>query len=447
VNAHLFESQRYMRDRLRAALRRGVVGLLDVGSSKIACLVLRADPELLDAARPPGSGTGPQGGYGTVRVIGFASVQSRGVARGEITQMDEAERGIRTALSKAQARAGERVDQVIVAMSGGGPRSYGVSGLAPVRNGEVTEQDVAEALAACEMPPFGPGRDVVHAQPVNFTLDHRTGLADPRGQVGSRLAVDLHVLTVAHGVVRNLAGALRRCDLELAGIAVAPYAAGLAALVEDELELGAACIDFGAETTSVSIFLRRQMIYADTVPFGGAHVTQDIARAFATPLDEAERIKVKHGELHATARDDREPIEMRRVGPEAEAERRTVMRADLIGVMRPRVEEILEEVRQSLDAAGFDCLPAHRAVLTGGAAQVPGLEDVAARVLGCQIRVGRPLRIQGLPQAAAMPQFSAIVGLAAHAAQPQDETWDFDLPERTGAARFRRAVRWFRENW
>ncbi|HEU0221726.1 MAG TPA: cell division protein FtsA, partial [Paracoccaceae bacterium] len=135
------------------------------------------------------------------------------------------------------------------------------------------------------------------------------------------------------------------------------------------------------------------------------------------------------------------------VGAERDPERRMVTRTELIGVIRPRVEEILEDARLSLDAAGFEYLPSQRVVLTGGGSLMPGLEDLAGRILGCQVRIGQPLRIQGLPQAAAAPQFSALVGLAAHAARPQDECWDFELPSRHGPVRLRRALRWFRENW
>lgn len=445
MTQRLFESQRYMRERLRAALRRGTVGVLDIGSSKIACLILKIDPERLEA--PPAPGRRAQAGLDAIRVAGFANTQSRGVAMGEISVMDEAERGIRTVLSKAQKYAGERVDEVIVSLSGAQPRSYGVSGEAAVAQGEVTARDIGAALARCDLPDFGQGRDVIHAQPVNFTLDHRTGLADPRGQVGARIAVDMHMLTVSHAAIRNLAHAVRRCDLDLAGVATSAYAAGLSALVEDELELGAACIDLGAETTSVSVFLRRHMIFADMLRLGGAHVTQDISHAFAAPIEDAERAKIKHGETQTTSRDDREMIELRRFGSERQFERRMITRTELIGVIRPRMEEILEEARMRLEAAGFEYLPSQRVVLTGGASQLPGLEELAQRILGRQVRTGRPLRIQGLPQAATAAQFSALVGLAAHAARPQDECWDFDAPGRHGQPRLRKALRWFRENW
>ncbi len=131
-----------------------------------------------------------------------------------------------------------------------------------------------------------------------------------------------------------------------------------------------------------------------------------------------------------------------------EHDRRTVSRAELIGIMRPRVEEILEELRMCLDAAGFEHLPSQKIVLTGGGSQVPGLDGLASRILGQQVRLGRPLRIQGLPQAATGPAFASSVGLCLFAAHPQDEWWDFEMPsEIYGARRMRRAVRWFKDNW
>lgn len=440
----LYQSQRAMRNMRRAAMQRGVIAVLDVGSSKIACLVLRFEPT--ENVREDGLGS--LAGQSQFRVIGAATTRSRGVRFGEVDAMQETERAIRTAVQAAQKMAQTRVDHVIACFSGAQPRSYGLAGEIEIMDGQVSEQDVARVLAACDVPDFGHGREVLHAHPVNFAIDHRSGLGDPRGHVGNKLAADMHLLTIDTDALQNLLYCIRRCDLEIAGLASSSYVSGLASLVEDEQELGAACIDMGGGATGLSIFIKKHMIFAESVRLGGDHVTSDISKGLQVPLATAERIKTIHGGVQATGMDDREMIEIGADCGDWEKDRRKVSRTELIGIMRPRVEEILEEVRSILDAAGFDQLPSQQIVLTGGASQIPGLDMLAARILGQNVRLGRPLRVQGLPQAATGAAFSSTVGLCLFAAHPQDEWWDFEIPtERYPARSLRRAMKWFKDNW
>ncbi|WP_095589987.1 cell division protein FtsA [Actibacterium ureilyticum] len=441
----LYQSQRAMRRIRKQAMDRGVVAVLDIGTSKVACLVLKFDgPDGFAEAE----GIGSLAGQSMFRVIGAATTRSRGVSFGEIGAMNETERAIRTAVQAAQKMANVRVDHVIACLSGAAPRSYGLDGAVELEDSTVSEHDVARVMAACDMPDIGAGREVLHAQPVNFALDHRTGLIDPRGQIGNRLAVDMHLLTVEATALQNLLYCIKRCDLELAGVASSAYVSALSALVEDEQELGAACIDLGGGATGMSIFIKKHMIYADSLRMGGDHVTQDISKGLGVSQATAERIKTFYGGVVATGMDDREMIEIGGDTGDYDHDRRQISRAELIGIMRPRVEEILEDVRARLDAAGFDHLPSQKIVLTGGGSQIPGLDGLASRILGQQVRLGRPLRVQGLPQAATGAGFASVVGMCLFAAHPQDEWWDFDIPaERYPARSLKRAVRWFKDNW
>ena len=441
----LYETQRAMRNVRQAAMQRGLIAILDVGTSKVACLVLRFDgPERFGDF----DGVGSLAGQSQFRVIGAATTRSRGVRFGEVDAMQETERAIRTAVQAAQKMANVRVDHVIACLSGARPRSYGLAGVVDLHGEEVTESDIGRVLAACDVPDIGEGREVLHAQPVNFSLDHRTGLSDPRGHIGNKLSTDLHLLSVEDTVLRNLLQCIKRCDLEVAGLASSSYVSGISSLVEDEQELGSACIDLGGGTTGISIFMKKHMIYADSVRMGGDHVTSDISMGLQVPAATAERIKTFYGGVVATGMDDREMIEINGDTGDWHHDRRTVSRAELIGIIRPRVEEILEEVRVRLDAAGFEHLPSQQIVLTGGASQLPGLDGLASRILGQQVRLGRPMRVQGLPQAATGPAFAAAVGLTLFAAHPQDEWWDFQVPAESYPARsFKRAMKWFKDNW
>ena len=441
----LFETQRAMRNMRKIAMQRGVVAILDVGTSKIACLVLRFDgPEQFGSE----TGVGSLAGHSNFRIIGAATTRSRGIKFGEITVMQEAERAVRTVVQAAQKMAGVRVDHVMACFSGALPRSYGLAGEVDLHDANVTEQDVARAMAACDTPDIGEGREVLHAQPVNFSIDHRSGLVDPRGQIGNRMAVDMHMLTIDSVTIQNLIHCIKRCDLEVAGLAATGYTSGISALIEDEQELGAACIDLGGGTSSVSLFMKKHMIFGDAVRLGGDHITSDISKGLHVSWATAERLKTFYGGVVATGVDDRDLIEIEDNSEAWEGARRHITRAELIGIMRPRVEEILEEARGLLDAAGFDHMPSQRIVLTGGGSQIPGLEGLAARILGQQVRMGRPMRVQGLPQAATGPAFASSVGLCLYAANPQDECWDFQLPLESYPARsLRRAVKWFKDNW
>jgi cell division protein FtsA len=441
----LYHSQRAMRQMRKQALQRGVVAILDIGSSKICCLILRFD----GAGRlSEDNSIGSLAGQSGFRVIGAATTRSRGVRFGEIAAMQETERAIRTVVQAAQRMAEVRVDHVIACFAGAQPRSYGLDAQVELETQEVTENEIARVLAACEVPEYGADREIVHAQPVNFALDGRSGLADPRGQMGQELAVDMHMLTVDSMSVQNLVRCIQRCDLELAGIASSAYAAGISALVEDEQELGAACVDMGGGTTSISIFMKKHMIYADSVRMGGDHITSDISMGLGVPQAVAERIKTMSGGVQAAGVDDRDFIDIGGDTGDWEHDRRAVSRAELIGIMRPRVEEILEEVHLRLDAAGFDSLPTQQIVLTGGSSQILGLDGLASRILGQQVRLGRPMRVHGLPQSVTGPAFASAVGLSLFAAHPQDEWWDFEAPvDRNSSNSLRRAVRWFRDNW
>ena len=443
--AEFYELQRAMRAMRQSALQSGTLAILDLGSTKISCLILRFDgfdPSLASDQ------VGSLAGQSSFRVVGSAVTQSRGIEFGEISSMQEAERAIRTVLQSAQKMANLRVDHLIACFSGGGPRSYGLNGAVKIENQIVQDEDIARVLSSCDHPDIGDGREILHAQPVNFVLDHRSGLVDPRGQIGNKLDVDLHMLTVRAKTIRDLAHCVKRCDLELAGVASAAYVSGRSTLVEDEQELGAVCIDFGGGSTSYSIFLKKHMIFAGSIMLGGNHVTRDISLGLQVPISVAEKIKTKNGGLIATGLDDRDLIEVGGETGDWDHDRRTVTRSELIGIMRPRLEEILEDIRTQLEIAGFYELKSQKFVLTGGTCQTPGLDTLASRILGQQVRIGRPLRIHRLPQAYSGSSCSALVGLALFAAHPQDEWWDFELPTTGYSSRtVRKAVRWLRENW
>ncbi|MEM6933632.1 MAG: cell division protein FtsA [Pseudomonadota bacterium] len=442
----LFRTQR---QKLASAIRRGRLAVLDIGTSKITCLILRLDPaRLTEAVARDRLGTSL---FGAVEVVGARTVQSRGVRRGEIVDMDEAARAVRLALLTAEKMAADkidRVDHVVVGFSGGRPESFSSLGEVETETGQVTDRDISRALGQAACPPLGDGRQILHAQPVEISVDYQTGITDPRGMTGRRLSVALHVMAVDARPLANLMECVRQCDLDLAGVVSAPYASALSALVEDEQRTGAVCIDMGGGSTSMSVFLRDQLICAGQVRFGGEHVTSDIAGGLLMRRATAERIKTMRGGVIPTGVDDREMIDAPQIGQENQPDRRQISRGMLIGVIRPRMEEIMRDVRRQMMEMGVHEMPGCSVVLTGASCQMPGIDELVSRFLGRRPRIGRPLRIAGLPQAMSGPEYSTGVGLAMYALKPHDELWDFETPRPMSArGRATEMLRWLRTAW
>ena len=448
MNFARVEMYRAMRARLHTAIKRGRIAVLDIGSSKVTCLVLKLDPaKLAQAEAEDRLGTSL---YGAIEVVGARTVQSRGVRRGEIVDMEEACRTIRLALLTAEKMAAprvERVDHVIVSFSGGRPESHMTEAEIETETGQVTDRDLSHVLAECPEPPLPHGRQILHAQPCEITVDYRRGITDPRGMTARRLSVALHVMTVDTRPLADLVECIRRCDLDLAGIVSAPYASALAALVEDEQRTGAVCIDMGGGGTSCAVFLRDHLMCVDQIRYGGSHVTGDIAAGLMMSQATAERIKTLQGGVIATRADDRELIDAPRVGEEEMPERRQISRGMLIGVIRPRIEETLQLLRARLEVIGIDAMPGSGLVLTGAACQLQGIDDLVARILGRRPRIGRPLRIAGLPQSAGGPDNSTAVGLAMYTLRRHDELWDFEAPRHGARGRAEEMINWLRRAW
>jgi cell division protein FtsA len=258
----------------------------------------------------------------------------------------------------------------------------------------------------------------------------------------------MHVVTAELAPVRNLELLINRSHLEVETMVATPYASGLSTLVDDESELGVACVDLGGGTTSIAVFADGQVVHTDAIAVGGHHVTMDIARGLSTRLADAERIKTLHGSALTTTSDDHDIVGIPTVGDDRN-DVVNIPRGSLTRIIRPRVEEILELVRDRLAASGFSGRINRRVVLTGGASQLTGLVEVARRILGHNARLGRPLGIAGLPQTAKGPAFAASVGLLIYPQVAQIEQFDAGVraAQAAGDGYLPRMRRWLRQSW
>jgi len=383
--------------------RSSVACVLDIGTTKIACLIARLKPASEDQLLA--------GRTHAIEVIGYGYQQSRGVKGGTIVDLEKAEAAIRRAVDAAEQMAGVTVESLIVTQTSGRIASEAFGAKVDLDTGAVRDADIRRVLAASGRHQIKQGRAPLHALPIGYILDGQHGIRDPRGMVGDVLGVDINLVTADRAAQDNLALTINRCHLDVDGIVATPYASGLASLVDDEGELGAVCVDIGGGTSSLAIFSEGNLVHVDAVAVGGHHVTMDIAHCLSIRLEEAERLKVLEGSALAASNDERDTLTIHPVGEDYGAHPQTIPRITLNQIVRPRVDEILELVRDRLVASGFAGRIGRRIVMTGGGSQLTGITDVARHVFGRPVRLGRPLGVKGLPIAARGAAFSAVVGL------------------------------------
>jgi cell division protein FtsA len=412
-------------------LRSGLIAALDVGTTKVSCLI----------ARPAGDGD--------LHIVGIGHQASHGMRSGTIVDLEAAETSIRATVEAAERMTGENIRQVFVNVSAGSPHSLMTAHEISTAGHEIGDSDLRRVLDhAAFMGEILHDHEIIHVIPIGYSVDGTHGIFDPRGMFGQRLGVKLHVISAASGPVRNLATCVSRCHLEIAEKVVSPYASALGCLVDDEIALGITVIDMGGGTTSIAVFRDGELIHTDSIPLGGVRVTKDIAHGLSTPMAHAERIKTLFGSCMPSPSDDRQLLEVPAMGVEGTADTGHVPRSMLVNIIRPRIEEIYEIVRARLEDAGFDKVAGRRVVLTGGASQLPGAPDLAGMILDKRVRMGRPRPMAGLLDGVAGPASAVAIGLlryaAVHAAESLNGTY---RPAEETVGRFGRLGQWLRENF
>lgn len=375
----------------------GLVASLDLGASKIACFIMR--PE------------GARQADRSIRVAGVGYVQSRGVRAGAIIDMEAASQAIAQAVERAEAMANVSIRGVRVSVPGAGCASHRVSAQVSLGLKPISDLDLNRAIASALAQVRFPNRRAIHLLPVSWSVDEQTGVRDPRGLNGRNLGLELLVVTIDENVFNNIVQCVAQAHLEVHAIVSAPLAAAVAALEEDEKELGCICIDMGASSTTLAVFMGGTLIHVDCLNVGGGHVTADIARGLSTTLAGAERLKTLHGSAIASSNEDRETVEAPPRGDDRGGAPIVVPRSILKGIIAPRVEEIFELLREKIKASGVHVEPGAGIVLTGGASQLAGVRELAIRVFDRPVRLGKTVRVPHLGDAAAGPSFAATAGV------------------------------------
>src|SRR5262245_11601810 len=319
--------------------RAGLVASLDIGTSKIACMIARLKPS------PPSEAL--YGRTHAVELIGYSQIQARGMKAGAVVDLAECEQAVRQAVALAEKMAKVQVESVLLSVSGGRIAAQMVEAAADVRGGAVTPADLNRVISTGMRHATDEGRTVLHALPVGYTLDGVKGIRDPRGMVARQFGVDMNVVTCEAMVARNLMLAVERCHINVEAMAASPYVAGLSVLTDDEADLAAAVIEMGAGTTTTAIYAGGCFVHASGFARVGHDIPLALARGPSATSAEAERMKTLYGTVSTGGSDSRERMSVPTAGDGQDLPQ-IVSRATIAKIVRHRAEEIFGMVRDRL---------------------------------------------------------------------------------------------------
>ena len=365
-----------------------IIAALDIGSSKICCLIAKIDKNE------------------TLSIIGAGFQESKGLVSGVITDMLALENSIRNCVASAEKMASVRIKKIIVGFSSGNISIENLNIEIDLKGAVIGQGDLNRAYNFLSEKHNMGNRSILHVIPFQYSIDGNKGVKSPIGMIGDKLGVEISIISSDSNSLKNLENVVKHCDLEIDEIVYTPYATGLSLLSEEEKELGVALIDMGSTLTTVSIFYSGSILYTKSIPLGGNMVTNDISRIFSLSFANAERIKIINGQLIEELENSLSTIEVDILGEENESIE--ITRRDLISVIKPRIYEIVNTINEIIIDSKYNSIIANRVVITGGASQMEGLLDFTSKVFGKKARLAKSKQINALPENMKSPSFSAI---------------------------------------
>lgn len=399
---------------------------LDIGTTKICAIVAEVTEE------------------GTLNIIGLGSSPSRGLRKGVVVNIESTVESIKKAVEEAELMAAVQINSVYTGIAGSHISGANQRGVVALKKHEVTRGDVQRAVESARAVAVLPqDRRVLHVLPREFMVDDQDGIREPLGMSGSRLEVDVHIITGAVTSAQNLIKSVNRAGLDVVDIVLQPLASSEAVLSAEERDLGVAMVDLGGGTTDLAIFAEGSIRHTAVLPIGGQHLSTDIAIGLRTPQAEAEKIKIRHGLALTQLVKEDETLDVPGVG---DRPARTAPRKHLAEIIEPRVEEMFDLVRREITRTGYEGMLAAGAVITGGTSLLDGMPEAAERVLDLPIRRGMPTGVGGLKDIVSNPMYATGVGLILHARRHADELDSAGLRSGRGFGRvFDRMRHWMLE--
>jgi cell division protein FtsA len=365
-----------------------VIGL-DIGTTKICTVV----GEVVD---------------GQVNIIGLGTFPSKGLRKGVVINIENTVHSIKKAIEEAELMAGCHITSVYAGIAGGHIKGINSHGVIAVKNREIGPNDVKRVIDAASAVVIPMDREVIHIIPQEFIVDDQDGIKDPVGMLGVRLEGRVHIVTGAITSAQNIIKCANRAGLDVDDIVLEQLGSSEAVLTPEEKDLGVAIIDIGGGTTDLVIFSNGSIKHTAVFSLAGSHITSDISMGLRTPMEEAERIKIRYGCALSSLVQKDETIEVPSVGGRKP---RILSRQTLTEIVEPRVEEILTLVRNEVLRTGYGNLITSGIILTGGSAVLEGIPELAEQIFNVPVRRGTPIGIGGLIDLVASPMYATGVGL------------------------------------
>ena len=406
-------------------LKNLIVGL-DIGTSKIICIVAEMQPE------------------GTLEVIGMGTHPSKGLRRGVVVNIESTVNAIQRALEEAELMADCKIREVYTGIAGNHIKSLNSHGMVAIKDKEISQIDVERVIDTARAVNIPMDQQILHTLPQEFVVDGQEDVKDPLGMSAVRLEVRVHMVTGAVSAAQNIVKCVRRCGIEVRDLVLQPLASALAVLTEDEKELGVCLVDIGGGTTDIAVFTNGAIRHTAVIPVAGDQVTNDIAVALRTPPKEAEDLKIRHGCALRQLADARDMIEVPSVG---DRPAKTLSRQTLAEFIEPRMEELYSLVQAELRRSGFEELLSSGIVITGGSAAMQGMVELGEEVFHMPVRLGYPRYEGGLSEVMRNPRYATGVGLLLAGLENRGR----DNPVKLGAGGFKdlldRMKSWFKGNF
>jgi len=366
---------------------------IDIGTTKICSVITRR-----------GEPNEP------LEILGVGLHPSYGLNRGTVVDLDVTTRSIREAARKAMNLAGVEARRAIVGIAGDFIQSFNSFGSSAVAGPErgITSDDVRRATKAATSKVVPKDFDVIHALHRTYRVDDSRGIVDPLGMVGSVIEVDAHLVAGRRTALRNIRNCAEQASLQVSDIVLQPIASSLSVLSDQEKQAGVALVDIGGGTTDLAVYYDGQIQHSQVILIGGDYITKDICRAFVTPFDSAEDLKRKYGSTQWEEIDPNESIEIARISGRPSV---SVKRQELCWVIEARVEQILEQIRNTLQEHQLQSKLFGGIVLTGGTALLEGIREKTESFLGLETHIGFPCSIEGYKDIITSPMYATAVGL------------------------------------